>query len=177
MRPIVFAAIRTGLIDPDVIAQFKKWGMIPRDANTAIIEEPDVALELIQEALDSREQVEVRDTDLDVLRYYLTRSNQRKGQIVLVDHTDKEGTNKSTKTVTFARRVLSTNSSELRVEYIIPWTFESIEEILTNGQTYLRYTEDDKHMKVYLCSIRYLYFGDAKAFMVCEGQEVTNERH
>jgi hypothetical protein len=174
VKPIVLAAIQMGIIDNDVLQQFKKWGFLPRELDTTPIEDSELAFEAAKEALDSREYVEMRDTDLDLLRFYLDKNNQAKGQLVVIDHTrpEEDKNAKSTKTVVFARRALG-----LRVEYVVPWTHEeNIETILTNGRTYLRYSAGGVNMKVYFTNIQEMYFGDVKAFMVCTGIEETHER-
>jgi hypothetical protein len=161
MRPIALAAIRAGLIDESTVAQFKRWGMIPRELDTSVLEDVDLAIERIQYALEDEEQVRLQSTDLDILQYYLDRRNQQKGQLVIVD-TNTE--TKATKTVVFAVR-----SHIGRRQYIIPWVSESILEIITNGRTYLRYASDGKNVKVFFAEVAEMYFGEAKAFMVCDG--------
>lgn len=160
MRPLGLAAIQAGLIDEDTIAQFKRWGMIPRDLDTSVREEPSLAVERIQFALEAEEQVRLQNTDLDILKFWLNKTNQMRGQLVVID---PDVDTKATKTVVFARRQLGA-----RVQYIIPWISESIYDILTNGRTYLRYT-DGKNVKVYFTDVEEMYFGNMKAFMVCTG--------
>jgi hypothetical protein len=171
MRKIAFAAMRMGLIEPDVIKQFQRWGGIPRDMDTSVVEEPEVALELVQDALESEEYVRLQDTDLDLLKFWLNTDNQRKGQLTLVDmHTGQ----KAVRSILFARREVVVTATKKLVEYVLPWVSESIIDILTNGLTYLKYTEGETKNAVYFGDVREMYFGDVKAFMVCTATEDQN---
>lgn len=163
MRPLALAAIQAGLIDEDVIAQFKRWGMVPRTLDTTVREDPDLAIERIQFALEAEEQVRLQSTDLDILRYWMDKSNQQRGQIVIVD---ARVNTKATKTVLFALR-----RHGARTQFILPWISENITEILTNGHTYLRYDADGQNKKVFFTDVEEMYFGDTKAFLVCSGLE------
>lgn len=157
MRPLALAAVQAGLIDADIVAQFKRWGMLPRSLDASVVEDPTLAIERIQFALEAEEQVRLQSTDLDILKYYLDKENQRKGQLVIVDN---EFGTKATKTITYAlRTILSSN------QYIIPWISDSIIDTITNGSTYLRCLPSKSC--VYFDSVDELYFGDVKAFMVC----------
>lgn len=161
MRLIALAAIRAGIIDASVVSQMKRWGTIPRELDTSVVADTDAALEGIQYALEAEEQVRLQSTDLDILKEWLNVSNQRKGQLVIVDTVTGA---KATKTVTFATR------SRLQdVQYVIPWVSDSVVDTLTNGKTYLRYTSGDNNVKVFFSEIAELFFGEVKAFMLCTG--------
>jgi hypothetical protein len=159
MRPLALATIQAGLIDPDTIAQFKRWGVIPRELKTDIVEDVNLAVERIQFALEAEEQVRMQSTDLDILKYYMNKDNQRSGQLVVVDEATDA---KASKTVVFAIRSRGSD-----IQYILPWMSESIVDILTNGKTYLRYSGDKSPAKVYFSDVEEMYFGNVKAFMVC----------
>lgn len=167
MRPLAEAAIKAGLVDDDTLAQFKRWGMVPKDLQPGAFE-PQEAVEAIQDALDAEEQVRLQHTDLDLLRYYMEPSNQLKGQIVLIN---PDLDQRATRTTTFAIRVLHG-----REEYVLPWMSESIADMLTNGRSYLRWSATDlpngkASRRTYLTNAQELYFGDVRAFLVCEGME------
>jgi hypothetical protein len=163
MKKIAFAAMRTGLIDADTIKQFQRWGAVPRDVDTTTVDDPEAAIELLQEALESEDQTRLQTTDLDILKDWFEPKNQRKGQLVIVDHDTDQ---KATRTVNFVKRTVRTLTT-----YIFPWMAESIEDVLTNGLTYLRYTEGDQKIKVYFKDVQEMYYGDVKAFMICYARE------
>jgi adenine specific DNA methylase Mod len=52
------------------------------------------------------------------------------------------------------------------IEYIIPYRSESITEEMTNGLTHLRSAREGGP-KIYFSSVRELFFGDTKAFLLC----------
>jgi len=169
MRQLALAAVRAGIIDESIVTQMKRWGMVPRDLDTSVLEDRDLAIERIQYALEDEDQVRLQSTDLDILRSWLDQKGQLRGQLVVVD-TDKDS--KATKTVTFSVR-----TRLQQPQYIIPWISESIAEILTNGKTYLRYSVDGKNVKVFFTEVNEMFFGDVKAFMVCTGVvEESNAR-
>lgn len=171
MRPIAYAAIRSGLIDKDILLQCQRWGFVPRDLDIGIVEEPHVALDLIQEALENEDQVRLQNTDLDLLKFYLNTDNQYKGQLTIVD---KDLGTRATKTIVYARREIRVHSKAF-TQYIIPWLSESIAETMTNGETFLKYKEGDKKMRVYFVDVHEMYFGDVKAFMICDALEEADD--
>lgn len=167
MRPLAEAAIRAGLIDEETLAQFRRWGFVPRDLEPGELDREE-SVEAIMEALEAEEQVRLQHTDLDLLRYYMDENNQRKGQLVLIN---PDLDQRATKTVTFACRVRSGQD-----EYIVPYMSEGITEMLDNGRSYLRWSEAGPSGKMtsrrtYLTNPQDMYFGDMLLFLLCEGME------
>lgn len=167
MRPLGIAAIRAGIIPEETLDEFQRWGVMPNPKEHELHPFDDIeqAVMEIQRALDSEEQVRIQTTDLDVLRWYLDKENQIKGRLVIVNELTGE---RATKTVTFA-------IAPPADKYIIPWTSDSIVEILTNGQTYLSYKVDGVNHRVHFDEAEDLYFGDLKAFVVCMGREAEQD--
>jgi len=168
MRPLGKAAIRAGLIDEDTMKEMQRWRMIPTDLSEfEQVDSVEEAVQIIQDALEAEEQVRLQSTDLDVLRHYLEPKNQRRGRLVIVNH---ENDTRGSKNITFC----ITPSRG----YAIPWTAETVEEMMTNGATYLSYKEegDEKPRRVYFTSVDELYFGDIKAFMVCAAEDAHVEQ-
>jgi hypothetical protein len=140
----------SGALDPMVCAELSKMGLpVKVPAEKHIAEDPDAAVIALEHALNSEDQVEVRITNLDILRDYLR--SRRKGKLHVVTPEGEEGT--------FAISFGQTK----RGEYIIPWQSEGIGELMTNGQTHLI----DGRRKVYFHATQECYFGEARAFMVC----------
>lgn len=163
MRPLAEATVRAGLVDEDTLAQFRRWGFIPKDLAADQGKSPQESLECIQAALDAEEQVRLQVTDLDLLRYYMEGDNQIRGQIVLVDVSTGQ---RGTKNVTFAKR-----ASHGREQFILPWLSEGVTELLVNGDSYLRWAQDGVSHRVRFIDYEDLYFGDVRMFIVCTGVE------
>lgn len=173
MRPLAEATIRAGLIDESVLAQFRRWKVIPPDLEAEEGVPLEDAVERIQMALESEEQVRIQATDLDLLKHYMTPANQLRGQLVLINPEADES--RATKSVTFAMREVLPNpitATEHQYQYVIPWSGESIYDLMTNGRTYLRWSgPDGESQRVYFNEVDDLYFGDMQMFMVCKGEK------
>lgn len=103
----------------------------------------------VQAQLESEDQVTVRETDLGVLDQYA----QTTAEGVL--HVVTPGGQEADFPVTFGRSALG--------DILLPWKSETLTDLLANGASFLRhgtttYVFDD---------VRELYFGRAKAFLVC----------
>ncbi len=168
MRPVGIAAIRAGIIPEEALDEFQRWGALPKPDEHELhpFEDIEQAVIAIQDALDSEEQVRLQTTDLDLLRWYLDKNNHIKGRLVVVNGLTGK---RATKTITFA-------IAPPAQKYVIPWSDESIEEVLTNGQTYLSYKKDDTNVRVYFDAAEDMYFGEVKVFVVCSGKEIQDER-
>jgi len=167
MRPVGIAAIKAGIIPEETLDEFKRWGVLPpsKEYDLSPFDSIERAVEGIQEAIESEEQVRLQTTDLDLLRWYLDERNQRRGRLVLVDSDTEE---RATKTVSF-----STIPGSGKI--VFPWIADSIVELMTNGLTYLSYKDQDRNVRVRFTDVEEMYFGSVKAFMVCTGQEY--EKH
>lgn len=162
------AVTQSGVLDADMLRELSKWKLpgvvVPSEGGFTT---PEEAIEAIEEAMTSAGQVEVRVTDLDILKNFLQTRKHGKLHVVAEDGT------KGTLNVTFG-----TINRHNYVDYIIPWNNDSIEGILTNGESHLI---DDKK-KIFFASVMDLYFEDTKAFMVCtpiregNGKRSTNHQ-
>lgn len=154
MTDLAKAIAMSGALNEGMLRELMKWrlpGVIVPDGQ--VFETPEAAVEAIEEALTGKSQVEVRVTDLDVVKNFLM--NRREGKLHLV--TD-QGT-RGTWPVTFG--VIDRKS---HFDYIIPWNSDTIEVLLTNGESCLI---DDHKKKVYFGTVTDLYFGEQKAFILC----------
>jgi hypothetical protein len=154
MHPIASAVLNTGLIDPALLDEMRRWGLhieLPEvSATPKTLEEVSSR---IQDALESEGYVLVRETDLTVLEQY-TQTAAR-GLVHLVFDDDDANPQDTTFPVSFGRTPLN--------EYILPWTSATIADVLVNGMTHLI----DGQQHVYFKEVRELFFGDTKAFMIC----------
>jgi len=165
MRPLGVAAIRAGLVSQDSLDELGKWGLLPRKIDEPIVSSPEQAVILIQEALEAEDQVRLKKTDLDVLKFFLNEKNQKRGRLVIHDPDTGE---KASKTVSFC--ILPGK------RYVMPWLSDSALDLLVNDHSYLSHkvTADAKPQRVYFNDVRELYFGDVKAFMVLEAGSVES---
>lgn len=153
MSELARAVLQSGAIDEGMLRELNKWKLpgvvVPSEDG---FKSPEEAIEAIETAMTSASQVEVRITDLDILKNWL--QTRKSGKLHLVT---ENGTT-ATLPVTFG--IINRHNY---VDYIIPWNNDSIEVMLTNGESYLL----DEKKKVFFSSVMDLYFEDTKAFIVC----------
>ena len=142
--------IKSGLVEPDTLQEFRRWGAPIPFVPTEETIEPNQIPSAIEEAMQKEDFIKVKETDLEVLQQYLR--TQRRGVLhfhALADQEEKFE-------VSFGLTSLS--------EVILPWTDdEDISDFMVNGRTYLE--TDGK--KIHFKDVRQLYYGDRRAFMIC----------
>jgi hypothetical protein len=162
IKPVTLAVVRSGILSPDFLQEVSRWGL---PIEFVQVEEKDIlknaedVIAHIREALESDDQIRVRDTDLDILQQYL--SGQRQGRLFVKAELESGE---------FPTSYCVTKMGE----YAIAWRSESIFEVMTDPDTYLKITEDGRTKKIGFSDVRELFFGEHKAFMVCTPQERTN---
>ena len=155
MRELARIAVRSGIVSPDMTSEFAKWGYFidsGLDSSPAPRTKEEF-VEQVEQALESEDLVIVRETDLAALEQYLT--TQKIGHLVVLDNGEAVKFD-----ITYGR----TTSGE----YIIAWRGEAISELLTNGLTFLLEQDDTQ---VFFSSVRDLFFGETKSFIVCTAAE------
>jgi hypothetical protein len=157
MHPVTAAVLRAGVVSPKMLEEMKRWSPnLEKEASAGEPLELDMAASIIEQALQSEEYVIVRETDLEVVRQYATTT--RTGVL----HMEIDELQQGDAEVTYGKTKLG--------EYIIAWQSDSIEDLLTNGLSYL---VEDGH-RVFFKNVRELYFGERKAFMVCTPSTVES---
>lgn len=151
MNKLTNVILRSGIIPPESIREFQKWGMMVPDEIPAPPTTPEELITQIDQALQDEDLVVIRQTDLSAASLYLTSAKPAVLHLV----NDVLGTQGDV--------VVHVARNEMK-EYMLPWQSTSIEDLLINGKTYL--VVDDK--KVYFSSVRELFFGTTKAFLVCQ---------
>jgi hypothetical protein len=152
MHELTRVIIRSGLIETGTLAQFRKWGlMTPEVIQAPRPETPEQLVEQLDRALQEEDMVVVKETDLGALANYLATMKQGTLHLVTEDGTKGEVP------VTYGVTGLE--------EYLLPWRADSIDQMLTNGETYF---VDADGNKVFFNDVRELFFGDHKAFVVCK---------
>jgi hypothetical protein len=155
-NPVAKAVLDTGVVDEANLAQLRKWGLLHADVGDTQDESAEAIVAHIQEALDSPDMVEMRDTDLDAATQFL--NNRVRGTLCIPSPEEEE------RTVSLPVEYCVT---ELK-EYVLPYKSEGIQALLTDNRTYLR-TATRTH--VHFEDVRELFFGEHKAFLVCTARK------
>lgn len=157
MHSLANIIVRSGIVSDEQMAEFKKWGMVTDEDEVKALPSPKTAAQFVEQldqALQDADMVMVRETDLESIRLFLTQ--QKTGTLHLFD---RDAGTKTSFPVAFAVNKLG--------EYLVPWTSESITELLTNGESYLEHSVDELPKKVFFVNTHELFFGEQKAFVVC----------
>lgn len=148
---------QAGALDETMLREIQKWRLpMALDSDPEVFDDAEEAVEAIEEVLGGKEAVEIRATDLNALRQYL--KTQQKGRLRI--KTDEED-------ATFVVNYGTTTLGGI----LIPWKDDSLEEVLTNGESYLLCNG----MKLFFSRVEELFFGEKKVFILCtvrEGQHV-----
>ena len=141
------AILKAGIVSPDTVQELSRWGsdlpeVVPeRDA--------EAALDNIREAVEGPETVEIRQTDLDVLRAY--EAGRTRGRLYFAN-----GTSTTFVEVDYAQDRLG--------NYIIPWRdSDDISGLMLEPTTYLKPTGQDG---VHFMDVRELHMGENKVFIL-----------
>ncbi len=146
--------VESGIVDRHSLEQLRRWGFLldvePKP------DAPDLTasdlVDRIVEAIESRDAVEIRSTDLDAVRDYLST---RRPARLHVPNPDQPG-----KTVSIPIEYFITRLGEI----VLPWSSDSIADLITNEGTYLKPTGE---ARIYFADVRELFFGEHRAFMIC----------
>lgn len=152
--PLATAIAQSGVLDEATLNEFGRWGVLLEDFHKS--SKPASAEEvvaLLEEALQSEGLVVEKLTDLEIVRQYL--ATQAVGLLHL-----EVGEEVAEFPVPYGRTQLG--------EYVFPWKGDIVADEMTNGLTYFVPVEGTA---VYFFTLRELYFGDQKAFMICAPQE------
>jgi len=149
-KPVTIAMLGTGIVPKDVLAEMQRWGFPVKfiEVPTTMLHTPDQVVDCIRQAVEGDDTIQLRDTDLDVLAHYL--HDLRQGKLYIFDpETDEVVVSAVTYSVLPNGR------------YVIPWTDESISDLLTYPKSYLKTPQG----KVRFDDVEELFFGGVKAFV------------
>jgi len=159
MKSLARISIQAGLVSPDMLAEFRRWGFV--DEGTVKSEEvpdtPEKLLHLLNAALEEEHMVIMKETDVDALKAYL--DSMAPGHLHLV-----EGDRSAHFPVTYGKLPSG--------EYLLPYRSDNVEELLTNTKTYLL---DRDQMRVYFSEVRELFFGETKSFVACKPSMIEKD--
>lgn len=154
MSALVDVILKAGILSPDSLAEVKRWGLPVGDPDVADVEyaaapSPEMLARSIADAIEGEGYVLTRETDLEAIPQYLQSMRPGVLRVTMEDGEKAE----------FEVQVGQTKTGE----WIMPWHAESITDLLTNGETYLRV--DGR--RVYFSQARELFYGLRKAFIIC----------
>lgn len=153
MSQLTDIIIKSGIIPENVLNEVRRWGLPTGEAQPPNEFQADMPVQklcdAIDEAIQSEGYVLTRETDLEAIGQYLNSMTKGSLHVVLEDEST------SNFEVHFGRNAIG--------EFIIPWRSDSITDLLTNGETYLKIGKE----KVFFSNARELFYGNNKAFVVC----------
>lgn len=151
-KEVAKAVVESGIVEEDAIAELQRWGYLKDiEIGPNGVTGVDLARRIL-DAIESEEEVELRSTDLDIIKDYL--SSHQRARL----HVPAPG--KPGQTVGLQVEYSVTKMGEV----VIPWTSDSINDQLLNDDTYLKPTGG---ARIYFADVRELFYGDRKAFVVC----------
>ena len=139
--------LKAGIVPEGVVQEVSRWG---GDLPVVTpVDDPREALELIREAVEGPDAVEIRQTDLDALNTWQT--NKTKGRLYFT-----EGLKGKT---TFVEVEYACDKPG---NYLIPWRDDDISELMLDHSTYLKPMGGGR---VHFMDVKSLHFGENKVFM------------
>lgn len=154
MSQLTDIILKAGLLSNDVLLEMKRWGMPLGDAQLPSelepLPTPASISQAIADAVESEGYILTRETDLEAIPAYLQTMQPAVLHVVLEDGTVSE----------FEAQV---GHSKVTGDWIMPWRSDSITDLLTNGETYLRVNRQ----RIYFSQARELFYGENKAFVIC----------
>jgi hypothetical protein len=160
MKPLSEVIMRSGLVDDDALSEFTRWGIPHQPPPEELkVQDLDVLVDLLREAMESGDLVEIHTTDLDALKLWLSFNNGMlpgEGRLFL-----KNGDNSNWGKCSYVQNING--------EYLFPWNSDDITDLLTNGESCLVLADKTK---VFFESARELYYGDKKCFVACAPRKV-----
>jgi hypothetical protein len=147
--PVTTAVLQAGIVSSEVIDEMNRWGLpvkfveTPRFLNTL-----EDIVDCLREAVESDENVKLRDTELDAMNFYL--AHNKPGKLTFRDQ-------EADRNVSVQVQYAVTPGGR----YLIPWTDESIVDKLVDQGT----TLNAGGKKVAFEEVEELFFGGVKAFV------------
>jgi hypothetical protein len=140
------------------------------------MEKPEQVVQAIEEALQAEDLVLVRETDLECITNFLGTSHRGILHVVVED--DEGGPDQEADIECFYGRTPLG-------EYIIKWHSDSIEDVMTNGKTFLQATAGVELStlravrsgpQIFFTRAREVFFGKVKTFVICTAGETDGHR-
>jgi hypothetical protein len=149
-KPVTVALLTAGVVPQEVLNEMSRWGLPVKfmEVPAEVMTDAKQVIAYIREAVEGDDAVMIRSTDLDVLTHYL--GDQRQGKLYLFDPETE-----STGSLSIVYSILPNG------RYVIPWTEESISDLLTYPKSYLKAEGN----KVHFDEVEELFFGGVKSFV------------
>jgi hypothetical protein len=153
--------VQSQLIPENALQELRRWRLPLDTVEERRFETHDQLIDAIWEAKESGAQVHKRLSDLDLLERWRDPTQRQQGVLVL-----RNGTEKASNKITFC---YAANG-----DIIIPWTGDSIVDLIINRDSYLRLTIEGKPRRVYFKDAEELFFGETKAFISFRLEDVNS---
>jgi hypothetical protein len=145
---VVKVVQQAGLVEKDTVQELRRWGApIPVPPASSPEIPAEIAPSLIERAMQDEDFVQVKETDLEVLKQYLTTQEIGTLKLEMMDG-KREAID-----IVYGKTPLG--------EYVIPWTEGRIADLLEDCLVHLHIP--DKGW-VSLKNPRELYYGDRRVF-------------
>lgn len=153
MSQLTNIILKAGILSPEALDELRRWRLPVGDAEPLgeyeTVPTPQSISASIAEAIEGEGYVLTRETDLEAIPQYLQTMQPALVHVVMEDGEQAE----------FEAQVGKTASGD----WIMPWRSETITDLLTNGETFLKV----KGKRIYFSQARELFYGQQKAFVVC----------
>jgi hypothetical protein len=151
MNRVAEIILRAGLLSPNTIQEIKKWGLPveipPPPGEYDAAPTAESISRAIADAIEGEGYLLMRETDLEAIPRFLNSMKQAVLHVVLPD----------------TAADIPIQVGRLNEQWLLPWRSDSITDILTNGETHLRF----EGKKIFFGDARELFYGSHKAFIVC----------
>ena len=160
-KPMIEAVLKAGLIGENALREMKRFSAaIDPEAKTEEPKDLDTAATIIATAIADEGYVMVRETDLEILHQYAETARQGVLHLEIDSDVEPSGSNSTDLEISFGKSKMG--------EYIIAWRSETIEDMLTNGRSYLQVDGQ----RIFFSRLRELFYGETKAFMACTSSTI-----
>lgn len=155
-RNLAQSLARIGLVPQEMLQQFYRWRLLDEDPGPEKFDciSVNAFMDKLRRILEDTSYALIRETDMDILRRYL--STQKVAKLMV-----------STESAQTAEIDVAYGTT-LTGEYIFPWQGASIADLMTNGLTHLLVPlGGNRYEAVYFSDVSEAFFDEYKAFMVC----------
>ena len=159
MKKVARAVVEAGLVEEPVLVQLQRWGIPIEAAPEKTLQTKEQVLEHIRESIEGEDMVRIDETALDLLHSFLDPQHKKPGRLIL-----KDGKKHITLNIVFSMTRLG--------EVAIPWTADEDPALLLGDGTHLKYKDGEQDKDVAFHDYRNVYFGEKRAFVVCEVHDV-----
>lgn len=150
MSKLTDAVALSGALDMSSLMEFTKWRLPVQPPDGEPYTSSEAAAAAIEDAMTSQDQVAIRATDPDAMRYFMQTKAMGRLRIVLDD---------AKQSFDWEYGMTPTGN------YILQWSEGTDTDILCNGESHLM--PSGQKDGVYFERVEDLYFGNKRVFILC----------